>query len=314
MKILVTGGFGYLGGRVAQSLDAQGHEVLLGSRTAMEPPSWLPRARIAQTDWNSLDRLREICDGVAAVIHLAGMNAQDCAMDPSAALEVNAVATARLVRAAIEASVRRFVYISTAHVYGEPLSGVITEDSCPFPRHPYATSHRAAEDVVRYFHNRKAIEGVVIRLSNAFGKPMRPEVNCWTLLVNDLCRQAVISRRMVLRSSGRQRRDFIPLSAVCRAVNHLVDLPVIELGDGVFNAGTGFAPTVLDMTRRVADRVVCLAGYSPEVVPGSEDGEVAESLEYRVTKPMSTGFQGDGAADVDQEIDGLIGFCFTHCR
>src|SRR5207245_1641136 len=105
----------------------------------------------------------------------------------------------KLTDAAKRAGVRRVVYVSTAHVYGAPLAGVITEASCAVSLHPYATSHRAAEDVVRAAHERKTIEGVVIRLSNAYGAPVSEDANCWTLLVNDLCRQAARTKTMVLR-------------------------------------------------------------------------------------------------------------------
>ena len=77
------------------------------------------------------------------------MNAQNCVTDPVAALEVNAVATARLLQAAIRQGAKRFIYLSTAHVYGSSLSGVITEETCPASLCPYAASHRAGEDVVR---------------------------------------------------------------------------------------------------------------------------------------------------------------------
>ena len=106
MKVLITGGFGYLGSRLAQFLISQGvNEIILGSRRLMESPSWLPHAKVVKIQWDSLSKLEEICSGIDVVIHLAGMNAQDCANDPVSALEFNGVATARLVQASMQAKV-----------------------------------------------------------------------------------------------------------------------------------------------------------------------------------------------------------------
>ena len=314
MKVLITGGFGYLGGRLAQFLASHvGYVTLLGTRQQAISPPWLPHAKVVQTQWNWLGGLEEICMGVDTVLVMSGMNAHDCAVDPVAALELNAVATARLLQAAVRQGVRRFIYLSTAHVYGSPLTGVITEETCPVSLHPYATSHRAGEDVVRFAHNRGEIEGIVIRLSNAYGAPAHKEANCWMLLVNDLCRQAVTTKRMVLRSSGRQKRDFITMTDACSAIKHLLELPPDKLGNGLFNVGGKWSPTILEMARRISERIRVATSISPEILinEDQETGE-AELLDYRVKKLVETGFNLNQNAYVDQEIDGLIQFCLRY--
>jgi UDP-glucose 4-epimerase len=158
-KILITGGMGYVGGRLAVHLAQAGHQIVLGSRNASSPPVWLPQAEVLQIAWGDAGALEQSCDGVDVVIHAAGMNAQDCAADPAAALGFNGVATARLVAAACRAGVQRFIYLSTAHVYASPLVGAITEETCPRNMHPYATSHIAGEHAVLYANQHKQIRG-----------------------------------------------------------------------------------------------------------------------------------------------------------
>lgn len=309
MKLLITGGFGYLGGRLAQFFGEQGgYEILLGTRHQAEQPSWLPHAKVVQTQWDSPASLEESCSGVEAVIHLAGMNAQDCSTDPVAALEFNGVATARLLHAAIRQKVKRFIYLSTAHVYGSPLTGVIAEETCPVSLHPYATSHRAGEDVVRGAHQRGEIEGMVIRLANAYGAPAHKDANCWTLLVNDLCRQAATTRHMTLKSAGVQRRNFVPLSEVCRAIGHLLHLPGQNLGKGLFNVGGEWSPTILEMACLVQDRCGVTLGFQPILtrIP-PQFGEVAAELDYRLDVLHQTGFRP--SSDRVAEIDRLLEFC-----
>ena len=75
-----------------------------------------------------------------------------------------------------------------------------------------------------------------------------------TLLVNDLCRQAVQTGKLVMRSSGLQQRDFITLTDVGRAVRHLLELPPADCGDGLFNLGGDNSISVWDMVQRVSLR------------------------------------------------------------
>lgn len=309
MRILITGGCGYLGGRLAQFLATEaGHELVLGSRRASDPPRWLPQATVTQTHWESPTQLEQVCAGVDAVVHLARMNAQECASDPIAALEFNGVATARLLAAAVRQRVTRFIYLSTAHVYANSLAGVITEETCPVSLHPYATSNRAGEDVVRAAHQRGAIEGIVIRLSNAFGAPAHKDANCWMLLINDLCRQAVTSRRIVLRSTGLQRRDFVPMTDACRAIGRLLRVPEQDLAKNVVNVGGEWAPTVWEVACLVQERCAIVLGGRPELtrlLPAI--GVTSTDLEYRLDILRQAGVRP--TADRGAEIDSLLEFC-----
>ena len=316
MRVLITGGFGYLGSKVALNFSTYaGYEIILGSRHPPREASWLPQATVVETKWETTADLEKICTGIDAIIHMAGMNAKDCASDPVSALQVNAVATARLLQAAVRQGVRRFVHLSTAHVYGNPLTGVIGEENCPVSLHPYAVSHRTGEDVVLDFHQRGEIEGVVIRLSNAFGAPAHKEANCWMLLVNNICRQAAETDSIVLHSTGVQRRDFIPLTDACAAIKHLLELPIRNVGDGLFNVGGRWAPTILEMTERVAARIHAATGRRLEILRKTDQSPSQESvLNYKIEKLIATGYCPRDPANVNNEIDQLIQFCMKQFK
>jgi UDP-glucose 4-epimerase len=307
-KVLVTGGIGFVGGRLAQSLTAGGDsEVILGSRIKHTSLSWLPNAKVIDMDLNSEQSLLSACKGIDLVVHLASMNDTECLNDPAAALQVNAVNTARLVEAAKVSGVKRIIYLSTAHVYSPNLIGRIDETTLPKGRHPYATSHRAAEDVVLAAANAD-MESIVIRLSNGFGVPAHPNVNAWMLLVNDLCRQAVTSKIMVMRSSGLQQRDFITLDDVTRAIDHMLNLPKIKLGDGLFNVGNGKSMRVIDMVRLIQMRCTEVLGFTPKIIrPEPTFDEKSENLHYCVEKLLSTGFNLN--RKTNDEIDELLRMC-----
>lgn len=309
MRILITGGFGFIGGRLGQYLQENGHQVILGSRKAICPPEWLPHAEVAQIDWSDSRALKQICSRVDVVIQAAGMNAQDCASDPVAALEFNGLVTARLVAAASRVGVKRFIYLSTAHVYASPLVGTITEETCPRNLHPYATSHLAGEHAVLSANQRGQIEGIVLRLSNAFGAPVHKDVNCWMLLVNDLCKQAVQTRKLVLQTSGLQQRDFIGMTEVCRVAEHLAVGNGSSTQPSIFNVGSGVSQSVFAMAQSIQQRCAQVLGFEPvlQCVQGEAD-EPLPMLSYRVDNLAALGIKSDFLENL-AEIDSLLRFC-----
>lgn len=310
MRILVTGGFGYVGGRLGRHLMTLGHQVILGSRVAGAPPDWLPGARTAVTRWDDADALAEICRDVELVVHAAGMNAADSAADPAAALAFNAVATSRLVEAGKKVGVRQFVYLSTAHVYARPLLGEIAEDTCPRNLHPYASSHLAGENALLFASESGALDGVVVRLSNAIGAPVAVGVNCWMLLFCDLCREAITSRSLTLRTNSNQQRDFVTLTDVCRAIEHLTGPSPAVRTHRIYNVGAGRSMSLLALAEMIQERCRATLGFSPQLrqlqAPTSPIAD-AERLLFRMDRLKSEGYQSTG--NFAGETDAMLSFC-----
>ncbi len=310
MNILITGGFGFVGGRLAAYLAQAGHKITLGTRHPIAPPSWLAQAEVAKIVWDDEVALELSCKGIDIIIHAAGMNAQDCAADPVAALAFNGLATARLVEAANQASVKKFIYLSTAHVYASPLVGTIDEETCQRNLHPYATSHLAGENAVLSTNSRGEMQGIVLRMSNAFGAPMHKDVNCWMLLVNDMCKQAVQTRQMILQSSGLQHRDFISLTDVCCVLEKLVDSAALNQAN-VFNVGAGVSQSVLEMAQLIRQRCVEVLGFSPKLQHKQRGkDEKHSSLTYCSNNLNALGITGKSKTKA-LEIDQLLRFCRT---
>lgn len=312
MRILITGGFGFVGGRIAAHLAQAGHQVVLGSRNTTITPAWLPKAEVAKIEWNDDVSLERICDGVDIVIQAAGMNAQDCAADPVAALNCNGVATSRLLVNANRAGVKNFIYLSTAHVYANPLVGDITEETCPRNLHPYATSHLAGENAILGAKQYGKIQVAVLRLSNAFGVPMHKDVRCWALLTNDLCRQAVQTRKLVLQTNGLQKRDFIGLAEVCHAVEYIAVGTKAPLKTGVFNVGTGMSLSVIEMAQLIQQRSIQILGFEP-ILQCLENctGEDSPELNYRTDKLATLGVYFDHMGNT-AELDKLLRYSQQH--
>ncbi|WP_061222730.1 NAD-dependent epimerase/dehydratase family protein [Leptospira weilii] len=312
-RILVTGSSGFLGGRIAKYFGMLNEfELILGTTKNFQLPNYIQSGKVILIDWNSQISLESVCENVEYVIHCAGINAQDAAKDPQKAFEFNGHVTGRLMDAAIKNRSFKFIYVSTAHVYGNPLVGNITENSPLTNQHPYAVSNVAGEREVSDRNALGGIFGINIRLSNAFGAPVDPNVNCWMLLINELCKQAIMMRRMVLKTSGIQRRDFISIQDVCLAIHHFLRIQ-LDRKDDTYNVGGGMSLTVWEMANLVRERCKQILGFLPElerVEP--EKNEVPVDFNYDTTKLLSTGFRH--SETFVSEIDDLLIFCKLHFK
>jgi UDP-glucose 4-epimerase len=306
--VLVTGARGYLGGRLIQHLAAQGREVVGSSRgSAPTPPGWPDEVRsVVLNPTDEPATLRPLLEGVKAVVHLSAANEHRSAAEPDAAVWETGVGARRLLEAAVAAGVRRFVYLSTIHVYGAPLKGRLTEEAFTRPAHPYAITHRLAEDFVLAAHDTGRIEAAVVRLSNGTGAPAWTAVDRWTLVGNDLARQAVERGEMVLKAPG-QWRDFIPLQDVCAGIAALLGAPREALGDGVFNLGGGGARTVAEVARLTAEAAEMRLGRPVTVrSEGPPPDGSPPPFDFVIDKIRALGFEPSGEAGLRAELAATV--------
>ena len=309
MKILVTGGFGYIGGRIVKHLLEKGHEIrICTSRQKEKYPIWSSKVEVMQASLSLDSDLEKLCNEVDVVIHLAAMNEIKSNRDPLGAVKVNCVNTLKLLLIAEKHKVTRFLYLSTAHVYKTPLVGLIDENTIVRPSNPYAFTHRAAEDYVLSFNDYNRVEGVVIRLSNGFGAPWDAGIDRWNLVVNNLCKQSVETGKLVLKSSGRQERNFVTLKDVARGVEHLMKLLKKDLGDAIYNLGGECSYSIYDMAAIIAGRCEIILGFRPPIEhPKPKEGENHDVLDFSVKKIKATGFKFQGK--LEEEIDATLLLC-----
>jgi UDP-glucose 4-epimerase len=305
-NILITGAFGYVGGRISKYLtETKCYQLFLTSHQNRTLPEWVEKSQLVVYALEERQNIFKSLPQIDIIIHLASVNEVVCAKSPELAVELNTMASFRLIQNAIQASARKFIYFSTAHVYGAPLKGFFNEDQLTRPTHPYSYSHRAVEDYIATAHDKGQMEGISVRLSNSIGAPIDKNVNRWMLLVNDLCKQAIFDGKMVLQSYGSQKRDFIGLNDVCRGVEHLMSTKE-NLNNGVFNLGGDYSITVYDMACLIAKRAHHLFGKEVPVIRPKGRPEVWE-LNYSIEKLKNTGFKLSNC--ITEEIDQLLLFC-----
>lgn len=244
-KAAVTGAAGYIGGALVAAA-AESRSVMTRSIIRESAP-WLVGEVVQVDDLES--GIRGAIDGMDVVVHLAGPNEIEAANDPVGSINSALSALHAVTRACREARVRRLVYISTVHVYGSALApgATVNELTTPQPRHPYSIARLAGEHLIAATAG--ATEVVVLRLTNSVGAPVASGVDRWSLVTNDLCRQAVTQGRLELRSDGQDWRDFIALEDVTRVI--LAAAESDRVPPGVYNLGSGRPMTVRQLAELV---------------------------------------------------------------
>lgn len=311
MRYLVTGGQGYLGSRIATALFCAGHDVRVASRSSNCVESWIPRQNVVCVRWEDELSVARMCEGVDVIIHAAGINAKSCAEDPLTALRFNGLATAQLVRCAIQCKVKRFIYLSTAHVYDTVQYKHIDENTTPTNKHPYATSHLAGENAVLYADENGEIDGVILRLANCFGPPAKRGTDCWSLYVNDICRQAIKNRNIEIHANPYSQRDFM-------GIRLLTDL-IKCLGDGdkkyytpskIINVGSGTSTSLEEVAILVQQQCEKLFGFRPEITKGGNSDKIyIKQQRYTFLNSKGPKIEELNERHLIDELQSLLKYC-----
>ncbi len=310
-RVLITGGMGYVGGRMAVHLSEAKPEMplrIMSRRSPDQWPMWAAEMDVVKADVLDSPSLNAALKGVDTVVHLAALDENDCIRDPDLALEVNGRGTHLLLQACKEQGVNRIIYFSTFHVYGPGAVQPITELTATRPVHPYAFTHRLAEDYVNWFRLRDKMETMIVRLSNGFGYPADTLTNRWTLVFNDMCTQAIESGEVRLRSKGTQHRDFITLGDVARGAEHLLTLGGEEWGDGLLNLGGDCSLSIFQAAEHVAAAYQEMYGKELPIRLGDADDPAgAGPVEFSIKRLRDTGFTLTG--DISGEVKGTLAVC-----
>jgi len=307
--VLITGAGGYIGGRLVKTmLDANWRVRAL----VRESATWLD---VEQTVCDLADGAQDVLSaafgGVQTVVHLAGENELVAAREPAAALAATVVATERISEACAQAGVKRLVYMSTVHVYGERAApGVtLTEDMRPEPRSAYAISRLASEHVAATLAT-GAYELVIMRLTNSVGAPEDPSVDRWSLVANDLCRQGSRTGRLELRSSGVQWRDFVPLGAVCSTIATASRTGDGVLPPGTYNLGSGRPTTVRELAHMIQDTFEQQTGERPELRAPEPGPNPPAPYHVSVERLARHGLRL--ADPLEEAVAETVSFCLDH--
>jgi UDP-glucose 4-epimerase len=204
------------------------------------PPSGVATA-FAEID--DLPALRPLVVGIDTVVHLAGPpSVAGSFLAPVDYARIHVVGTATLLEACRDSGVRRFVYISSAELYGRPDRNPVGEEQVPRPRSPYGAAKLGAEALVRSLAPVLGLEAVILRPFSVYG-PGAPGRS----LVGTLLDQA-LHRDGIDLADLRPVRDYVFVDDVAEAVARACTQRVVE-PVGVYNVGSGTGTSVADLAR-----------------------------------------------------------------
>ncbi|MCC7075864.1 MAG: UDP-glucose 4-epimerase GalE [Acidimicrobiia bacterium] len=283
MRVMVTGGAGYIGSQTVRQLVAAGHEVTVlddmstGHRGALPPGVELVEARV-----HDAAACAAALAGCEAVLHFAAsIEAGESVTEPDRFWLNNVVGTLTLLRAMVDAGVDKLVFSSTAAVYGDPPANPIPEESPLAPTNPYGQTKLAAEMAIRDHAHAYGLSAIFLRYFNAAGADPSgehgPDHHHKTHLIT-LCMEAALGRLPELRIFGTDYptrdgtciRDYIHVADLADA--HLLALAALcdGKGFGVYNLGNGEGHTV----REVVDHARAVTGVDfPAAEAGRREGD-----------------------------------------
>jgi dTDP-glucose 4,6-dehydratase len=227
MKLLVTGGAGFIGSNFVRRalrgelpglegseitvLDALTYSGLLAN---LESVSSTPRFRFVEGNITDIGLLKDIVPGHDAIVHFAAESHVDRSVtDAGIFVETNVVGTQRLLDAALQAGIPKFVHVSTDEVYGSLESGEWDEYQPLLPNSPYAASKAASDLLVRSFHKTHGLHTVTTRCSNNYGPHHFPE-KLIPLFVTNLIDNIPVP----LYGDGENVRDWLHVDDHCRGI------------------------------------------------------------------------------------------------
>lgn len=250
MRLLVTGGAGFIGRALSNRLAREGHEVWVIDDLSAGDESALDEAVLfTRGDVTDVPKLWTLLQGVACVFHLAArVSVPQSVLYPREYNSVNVGGTVSVMEAMRDAGVRRVVMASSGAVYGEQVVQPVSEDVAPNPDSPYAVSKLAAEHYVHTIGALWGIETVCLRIFNAYGPGQQLPASHWPVVPRFLG-HTLGGGSVVIYGSGEQTRDYVYLEDV---VDALAAAATAErVSRLTMNIGSGVETSVNELVRVV---------------------------------------------------------------
>lgn len=244
-KILVTGGAGFIGSHIVDRLIDENLDVTVidnldtGKLENIAQHKHNKNFHFIKGDIRDSKLINEIITDIDAVFHEAALaSVMFSVKNPILSHQINVDGTLNLLKAASDANVKRFIFASSAAVYGNPQTHLKQESATPNPTSPYGVTKLAAESYVRVFHSVYGLETVSLRYFNVYGPRQSFDIQCAyggaiTIFTNRLMK----NMSPIIYGDGNQTRDFVNVKDVVNA--NILALYADNISGDFFNIGTG---------------------------------------------------------------------------
>lgn len=248
MKVLITGAAGFIGSHLVERLLAQGHAVRVLDNLSTGKRANLPstdNVEFLEGDIRHVPTVQSAVQGMDAIVHLAAVaSVQASVDDPVGTHATNFDGTLHLLEAARHAGIRRFLYASSAAVYGDNESLPIREDVTPNPLTPYAADKLAGEYYLRFYAAKFGLDTTAFRFFNIFGPrqdPSSPYSGVISIFTDRLAKRQPVT----IFGDGLQTRDFVYVGDLAALLADAI--PSRASAGQVVNVGRGQQSSLLDL-------------------------------------------------------------------
>ncbi|MDR7666247.1 SDR family NAD(P)-dependent oxidoreductase [Methanosarcina sp. Z-7115] len=273
MKVLVTGGAGFIGSHIAEYFAEAGHTVRILDNLATGFLRNVPQYKnieFIQGDICDSNLVEKVVSGMDCVFHEAALVSVPLSCErPAEAFRVNTLGTLNVLQACVKAGVDKFVTASSAAIYGNNPVLPKREDMYPEPTSPYAISKLDGEYLARMFYESHGLQTTCLRYFNVYGPRQDPK-SPYAAVIPIFLERAKAGKDLIIYGDGLQSRDFVHIKDVVRA-----NVAALDHGDGqVFNVAMGKSVTVVEL----AENIIKLTGSSSRIVYATpRAGDVRDS-------------------------------------
>lgn len=249
MRVLLTGGAGFIGSHVSDMLINNGHEVIVidnlssGKEENLNPEAVLYKEDIRDS---VIKGIMERERPEAVIHHAAQVNVRDSVEDPLYDMDINVGGTLNLLENSIKNGIKKFIFASTGGaIYGEQSCFPADETHPTNPLSPYGITKLTCEKYLYYYHKTYGLNYVSLRYSNVYGPRQDPYGEAGVVAI--FSQKMLAGDQPIINGSGEQTRDYVFVEDVARANALTLEKDVI----GEFNIGTGIETTVNSLFREI---------------------------------------------------------------
>jgi len=255
LSVLVTGGAGFIGSHLVDKLVSGGFDVKVldnlstGSLNNIRRHLDSGKVEFIEGDVRDPVIVKKAVSGVSHVVHLAAIISVTFSTEnPAVTYDVNTAGTLSLLQASALAGVKRFVFVSSCAVYGEPVFLPVTESHPANPISPYADSKLKAEQHCIDYHQKGALESVVLRFFNVYGA--RQGLNDYSGVITKFINNIKGGQPLIIYGDGSQTRDFVNVSDVVDAI--AASMNSSKATGEIIHVGTGKQTSINELARTIS--------------------------------------------------------------
>jgi len=295
MKVLVTGGSGFIGSHIVEHFQGKADLVVLDNlRSGFRKNLNGLKCRFIEGSVTDPAAVKDAVQGVDYIFHLAAMiSVPESMTKPKECDQINTQGTLTVLEEAARAGVKKLCFSSSAAVYGDNPKLPKTEDMLPEPKSPYAVTKLDGEYYCRMFHDQGWLKTACMRYFNVFGPRQDPKSQ-YAAAVPIFIDKALRDEPITIFGDGLQTRDFVYVKDVVAANFFLAQHPELT---GVYNIANGRTITI----KELAEKIVALTGSKSQIQFAPERAGDIRHSRAAVEKVNAAGFAPANAFD-----DGLV--------